>query len=845
MKNELLSKYQVKQSQGWGTDKLNRLIETNQLQTIETPNGVKITKQSLEAYLEYEQNIHTNYVTASTALGELGYTGKSIYTPKTKKVLFDLRDQGFLDVLELDFPIANTSVWVSKKSLSSFLKSLETDYVEWSKVLEEFGWSRNDLYYKIEQHNLPTVSVVRTRYILNESLNQFRGEFYTTKEASEILGLPYLVFKHFGIHNIFNDVQGTKVYRIPKSEVERVKAEIKRLRDEYYTYEETIEFLKIKDLNKVANKQIVSIDCPPIAKGFAKDCRKLYLKESVHEYAQNRMGAIIRQMDGITPANPIDFFKQGATTIDCCDYQKETKELFVKFIISKMSKSNASKETLEKQATEYLSLLKVILEFPTDKEVYLFSNVEANQLLDTETRQHQKETLYYFLKYLTEKRICKFNIRAIRKPERMNVPKEKEVYDFEQFLLLYSYATFLDIHVQKAIESNKYASTWLYVLMHLSNAWRNSDVIKTPPVFPEAIQVYDLSWFKSNSLNLVQGQTIVNQLRNFELVISKTGMRRHFFCNKDLVIPIATAMVICEFHRRKLNTPYLINFLTKRERIPETYFTNFFKEDKRLSENLKFSSLKMNRTLMTHLFYSIQERNGKGNSAFELVQALRNHVTDITKVYILSKHKDADTATIARHLFDRGEFGYIYDRLVDVLMDSEDTKHSLTERTNAIVSLRKKFSPIQVEAMAGFLDTIEAEKRSIITKIKQLSKEEAFEYIRKIYLQEMPSKMEHIQCFNYPECHKLSADKNTCHTCAFAIPNMYALTALANDIRNRIKKYMEATKPGVKKREYINLERALDLLNQALEEFGEDFVWTFIEGGEEALENQLAKIDEV
>ncbi|BCG60382.1 hypothetical protein PUR_38070 [Paenibacillus sp. URB8-2] len=307
-------------------------------------------------------------------------------------------------------------------------------------------------------------------------------------------------------------------------------------------------------------------------------------------------------------------------------------------------------------------------------------------------------------------------------------------------------------------------------------------------------------------------------------------------------MPIATAMVIAEFHCKKNNQEYLVNYESKNNRVPENALIEFFDQDASLGNGqLKFSSLKMNRSLMTHLFYSIQMREGKGNSAFELVQKLRNHVTDITKKYILND--DEKLSEVSKNLFDRGEFGYIFDQLLDVLSEDKSSR-SLQERTRAIVKLKQRFLPHQVESISDFLEAMQPEKKTIIMHIHKLTKEEAFEYIRKIYLGEMPSKMEHIQCFSHPLCHRPSAEYK-CHSCPYAIPNIYALTALSNDIRFRIEKYKTVTKPGSRNREFVLLQRSLDLLFQALDEFDESYVWSFIPGGEEFIENQLSMIEEV
>ncbi|APB70040.1 hypothetical protein PPYC1_06565 [Paenibacillus polymyxa] len=245
---------------------------------------------------------------------------------------------------------------------------------------------------------------------------------------------------------------------------------------------------------------------------------------------------------------------------------------------------------------------------------------------------------------------------------------------------------------------------------------------------------------------------------------------------------------------------------------------------------------------MTHLFYSIQKREGKGNSAFELIQKMRNHSTDITKDYILTS--EVELGQLTRNLFERGEFGYIYDQLIDVLSsdNQNNSSNALEERTKRIVQIKHKWSASVTEGFSGFLQAIEDEKQTIITKIKLMDKAEAFEFVRKLYLNEMPSKEKQIQCFSSPTCHKPSKDYK-CTSCSFAIPNMYSLTALASDIKDCMKKYREARTSGSKDKYYLSLSRSLDLLIQALNEFGEELTWTFFEGGEQWMEAELAFIN--
>jgi hypothetical protein len=268
-------------------------------------------------------------------------------------------------------------------------------------------------------------------------------------------------------------------------------------------------------------------------------------------------------------------------------------------------------------------------------------------------------------------------------------------------------------------------------------------------------------------------------------------------------------------------------------------FREFFEKDQK-TNNMKFSSLKMNRSLMEHLFYSIQRSNGKGNSAFELVQKMRSHSTEITKEYIRAINDEKDFDNITRQLFVRGEFGYIYDELIDVI--TTDKENSIEKRTLEIEKARMFLNPIEVETTMGFLNKRLNEKDSVINEVKKLNPEEAFNFIRRLYLKEMPSKMENVQCFAHPNCERKLAEKS-CLSCPFAIPNVYALNSLKEEIFSAIEEYKSSKTKGTKKKMTQSLNYLLDLLSQALKEFGEEFVWSFIEGGEKMLEDELKKIN--
>ena len=220
-----------------------------------------------------------------------------------------------------------------------------------------------------------------------------------------------------------------------------------------------------------------------------------------------------------------------------------------------------------------------------------------------------------------------------------------------------------------------------------------------------------------------------------------------------------------------------------------------------------------------------------------MVKKIRNHKTEITKEYITFSEKSTE---LSIDLFDRGEFGYIYSELINVVTNNK--RIETEEKTKMIKEIKEKLSPSQVESTFAILNKFENEKESIINRIYSMDNETAFDYIRKIYLKEMPSKAENVQCLSFPSCHAKNCEYS-CFTCPFAIPNAYSMNSLKIDIMERVQKIINAKTQGTIKKENRFLNKSLDMLAQAILDFGEDYVWSFFENGEETLEKELLKIE--
>ena len=160
--------------------------------------------------------------------------------------------------------------------------------------------------------------------------------------------------------------------------------------------------------------------------------------------------------------------------------------------------------------------------------------------------------------------------------------EEREMYSPEQFLAYYSYVRDVDLHIEQAIQSRDYAVTWLYVLMHVIDAWRPSDIIKSPNIELEVCNLQTFDQLRETKLSKEQAQAVINHLykRVERMYISKTGALGHFLVNQDMIVPTATVLVITEIHRRMQGDQQLL-------RLGQRRFVHF--EKKRISDYFSIS----------------------------------------------------------------------------------------------------------------------------------------------------------------------------------------------------------------------------------------------------------------
>ncbi|MCR8659170.1 hypothetical protein [Paenibacillus endoradicis] len=907
MNENSLNRYELYKKTGWKYTKIDLFIKHGYLNLSEDH---RISLESINSLVTYLEKISSEYVSFRKFLVEvLGINEKTDIKPIKKKL------NHIIDFIELPFCINHYRSFVSIASIKSYSDLIQNsgDYILFDEAsqIHEFinnNYRNMSLYQEInsypykgvyylskkevealynrinikneEIHKWEKFRITQDKVIANLKNEQITIETIDSERNNQKReGTNSIIEQEFKCDITYIDIAGIQELFSASADQVRVASKegvfgepifsgsrklylfsivrqayesAKIIERDYCSTNEAKKLLGCKHLQQTLTSKIrrIQVPCESWLYGKTKFLTSvIYLRSDLDDYVFKRSA----------PSDPHDYFFYFYKKIKI---ESHTKELFQKFCEITISQSNASKNSIIHAINCLLSVAKNMERIK--KEVYSYGNDEIRSFMESITVRTHKYKFYLFLKFLSQQRMCKFEMSKIKNPQPKkkshDLANEDDIFTFEELKSIYEYTNDINHHVNSSVDSYLYSSTWLFVLLHLSNAWRSGDIVNTPKVFPEDIGIKDIRYFQiGKAITLAQGQLIINQLRNYELRISKTNIKRSFYCNIDLVIPIATAMCINEFHRRESEfyTERLMNFLTENNQ-PSPWNIKLFFSSSDKFENLKFGNRKMNKSILTHLYYSIQRNYGDGNSAFMIVAKLRGHVSDITKEYI---NKTSEFGEITKALFNRGEFGFLYNELMNVISEE---KKSFFDQTLEIQKVRSVLSPKLIEIIIGYIQTVENDKFSIVSpmereinfqelndlenerlevieKVKQLTPSEAFELVRKIYLRELPSKEKHIQCLTYPGCFRES-NQFDCKSCKYSIPNYMAISALFDEFIIKVNSFKAAKTTGTRKREEKFLKNLMTSIGYAIDTFGEDFVWSFYEGGERGFEEKLKSI---
>lgn len=703
-------------------------------------------------------------------------------------------------------------------------------------------------------------------------------DYYITNDAIDLLGLSKDIFKKLcKQEKIRFYAMGSYTY-YNKYDINRLKT----IQEEKIKEHEG--FITRKEaLRKYPQNIVVAATKYPIDLYLKRTYKSGYVLYRESELiAENQKYEPFREMYNVVGNNPseiinkkLDAYKS-SENIDFPKFENEspfTSSKWYIFICLKLEKSNACTQSINAYGNRFVYCTQYIVELLNtykNNEIFYCKTSEIIEFIGTIPISYTiiiKDFLSYIyseikndlIKFnLNDKKL--FNIKQINRYvyNLTNKPKDlvsADIYLTHEFIECINYSMNLNLHITKGLKEIEktskvnYISTWLYVLIHLNNGWRNGDVVEFNDIqindLLEFFKINDIQWFKLNILTLEQARLITSRIINRNFILSKTQAKGYFFCSDDLSIPIASAIIILHFQKRynakilEHLTTNLMEFYTKYNEPTISQLRKYFEEINLV--NFVFKSRKMNCTLLSYIYSITIEEDS--NKALQFAQKVRAH-KDIASTLHYVHIEKMDIQFLSSQLFERGEFGYIYELINNRINNKKQSTLSLEEKTSQIKVIKATLkNMVNVEIIGGFLNGYAKEKNEITTEINNKSFIELSDILYKIHIQSMPSKEIHIQCLISGKCNKV--DKNiSCRYCAYAIPNLYALNDICQNAVCNLNDYHNENVKGKQIKLSVKINHDLELLSQAISLYGKELVYSFMNISRENYYDQVIRVKE-
>nr|WP_145403087.1 hypothetical protein [Paenibacillus xylanexedens] len=905
--NELYRRY------GIGKSKANRLIELGKLKVVsqskERPLYTYLSKESVETFIKEKSNFESTYILCKNVFKALGisnllfyrylenheelnkhftqekdffkihelkenYYGVSDQRYFFKRNDWDTLQQHYITLIEAQNLVGQNdnsgfSSWIQRRpTLQIFYfseKPRGARFVKKSlllRTLETFKFKKSELKYDKSKY----ISFKDTRLILKLS------ETYFDKLLEEKTLIP---IKNIG-RALFFDI------KLVQNLLTSQQQEYHRLSEDYMTLPQILlEYPNLNSNNLPTTKKIRKIDLPVLLSTiFKKESdqfalgKYLYLKDDVrkyYEFASTRSAVNSEALH----TDPFSEYirrleiKKLKFSDQCVTTQALWNEYAAEFLRTRQGRAYSV-------IGEIWCLVRIAeaLTQLLDKEIFTFSSKELNLLLlnNKQIGRRAREEIYQFLLFVHKVLMLKqtkspFKHEALVNPRKLYRKKrEKKIYNFSEYESFFKYVTDLNIHKRLATtaalklteESNTkkyhgYDSIWIYMLIHLNNAWRHSDCQNIPRISLEGTEIESLQWLLDNELSDEDVKKIIFRLKCSSMIVSKTHMDRNFFCASEVERPLATAVAICELRTAICNEhsqTIISGICNKNGKMLKhksliSFFQNYCDKD-----SFSFSNRAMNRTVIS-LVQCVQAFYGATNDT-EYLRILRSHVDiESTDIYIQIPQERMDI--IALQLFDRDMFGHVPDVISKLLFGQP---HSESLQTIRIREIKEKVGDIyKLEEMASFLNNIHdyniqasrgfieenTEYKDIVEKIiKEMSHEELQSMYQKILTRQLPGKEEHYQCLVSESLCKFPG--RNCGECPLSIPHFYAISSLIERIFKKIQSIkisMSEQLPEAELTRMANwLQLDLELLVYTQVKYGKEEVAMFATG----LNKQLQEI---
>lgn len=500
-------------------------------------------------------------------------------------------------------------------------------------------------------------------------------------------------------------------------------------------------------------------------------------------------------------------------------------------------------------------IVKIFLTRTNKHEIYMLTSKQINLVMKSINKCAYCYVMELFFKEIaldpTIANKKKFKVEDIIIAEQLfknKDTKKDEIYSFNEYIEIFNYCTNIEMQVNKSIKeiehkgTSVYLSTWLFIILHLNNAWRYGDIKEFPSLHVEDLliqyNIKDINWFRNNVVSLEMARSIIFRVHQWEFTISKTQLKGTFFCSDELAPAFATSVLMLEVvnMNRVIKSEYLMEFGRQENRIDKSIIKNFFRGTH--LQELDFSSMKFNKTVMTYLYY-IANLSGDSKGLLYAMK-MRGHMTqDTTLNYYIKLNQEA-VQELSKQLFARGEFGYIPTLLVKKINGGELKFEDITAE---VEKLNRNFGDVvKINTTIAFMNSLRNERRELIKEINDMSLEEAQRLLTDIYTRKIPSRdSTDILCM----CGRngcIRTDKISCFDCQYHIPTIYAIQMLCENIKKDINIIKKTNLIPKLLCISMRIEKKKKILLDAMKTFGKEYIYECLNYNREEFINILSEI---
>ena len=818
-------------------------------------------KESLERVIEdrLQNKVSNNtneYISLRDASKQLGITTKSF--------------RSLIDELNLKTKIDGCEMFLLNADVEKLLK-LQCDFLEnhmslncASDIIGNTRLTRLEKikipYYAKKNRDKVMVKISDVEKVKNEVFRKIDG--IEKNEAAQKLGLsPSTFYRTTVIFDIKPEIDkstGKGYYK--ESDIEFISNQREEFGERYLTFD----MVKDEYGSTVASK-IRGFKAPPFIIG--KDAQQTRVSTLYDRVDAEKIKSEIEQkklFNTVSCETPYDTFLMKLSMIDELTYLNNsvyTNKKWFEYVYGRLTTSSAGKRTMKAKITGMINASRAIDRMLSTYKVNEFyqltprlinpfitgssesvsiaiSQFSISVFGDIKIKLDKTNKLYKG--YSVNDLVSPYSSRNDNESDELG---DVEIYNFEEYKSLFKFLTDIDYHIDKILNGgfykNKYdmsqmvyPSIWLYLILHLNNAWRHGDVSTFPRIEIADLlyqwNIDSIEWFRNNKLSISQSKILTTRVIQKEFLISKTQMNGHFFCSDNLAPAFATAVIVLElylnnmgiFSSDKIDDP-LMYFESVNEQPSDYTICKFFEGSK--LNGFKFKSKKMNKTVMSFV-YSIVSRGDEKSRVLEIVAQLRGHTLESSTIPYL-KFNIEEIEFLTELLFRRGEFGYITEKLLDMIgMQSKEMEN----KSIAIEAINTMFGDYEkVEAVVGLTGRFNSDKNKILKMLNGLKLEEVVDKLIDIYCERLPSKEKNIQCLvSKTGCVNI---KKSCKSCSYHIPSLYALDSILSSLREDVQKYFAEKNIGNKMKLTASINRKVEIMGEAVSRYGEEIVYNYLQ----------------